>query len=121
VIASQVTYELTRNNCHRFVRVFTSLMLCRNHSAHTIPELPFGVEERLASRKAKVMRKSIRQNEMEVFRHVGAGVAWDFFVDGLQAELRRTVRTLEPKLSGSYNNEYRNEFTSKQEQTSYSM
>lgn len=98
-------------------------MLCRNHPAHTIPELPFGVEEHLASRKAKLLRGSSVPQSRNVFRRVGAGVAWTLFENGGQAELRRTVRTIEQKTfwrDAVKIAKYPDEFTSRQEQTSYS-
>ena len=57
VIATQTKYELTRDNCHRFVRVFIALTLCPNHPADTLPSLPFGVEELIATRGLSQSRR----------------------------------------------------------------
>jgi hypothetical protein len=136
VIATQTRYELTRANCHRFVRVFTALAMCPNHTADTISCLPFDVEERIATNglnkwsglagqpAGKTFGLSILSyNEDRMHyasRKVGQGAEWKLQRDDLGLELRLTIRRLTQKTeTRDDSTTYLNEFKVKQEDTSY--
>lgn len=145
VIATQTKYELTRDNCHRFVRVFIALTLCPNHPADTLPSLPFGVEELIATRGLSQAdgcrgldgsrRKrpsgfiaslfdttSYESNSHRASRLVGEGAEWTLCREDFGSELSLIIRRLEQKTeSDGEDTIYLNEFSVHQEQTSYRM
>lgn len=140
MIATQTRYELTRANCHRFVRVFTTLSICPNHTANTISCLPFDVEERIATNglnkwsglagqpAGKTFGLSILSYDEDhmhyASRKVGQGAEWKLQRDDLGIELRLTIRRLKQKTETKITGEttktvYLDEFKVNQEETSY--
>jgi hypothetical protein len=136
VIATQTRYELTRANCHRFVRVFTTLVMCPNHTTDTISCLPFDVEERIAtnglnkwsglagSPGGKIFGLAILSYDEDYLhcasRKVGQGAEWKLRRDDLGLELRLTIRRLKQKTERKDDiTTYLNEFKVNQEETSY--
>jgi hypothetical protein len=138
VIATQTKYELTRDNCHRFVRVFSALALCPNHSAHTLPALPFDVEEYVATRDLSP-RSGYGGNPAGTYfgiswlshgeddRHRasrlwGEGAEWLIQKSDFGIELSLTIRGLKQKTERKDEKTiYLNQFYVHQEETSYSM
>lgn len=136
MIATQTRYELTRANCHRFVRVFTALAMCPNHTVDTISCLPFDVEERIATNglnkwsglagqpAGKTFGLSILSYNEDRMHYaspkVGQGAEWKLQRDDLGLELRLTIRRLTQKTeTRDDSTTYLNEFKVKQEDTSY--
>lgn len=142
VITTQTRYELTRDNCHRFVRVFTTLTLCPNHPADTLPSLPFDVEELIATsdlsqrdgcrgvagcgRRPSGFIESLfssfqpENDAHRASRLVGEGAEWTLQREAFGSELSLTIRQLLQKTS--YDGEgttFLDEFYVCQEQTSY--
>jgi hypothetical protein len=104
VIATQTKYELTRDNYHRFVRVFTILALCPNHVSHSIPDLPFDVEEYIATRGlnqrnghqgspgGKILGLSYDEDYLNrASRKLGEGAVWTLERDAHGLELKHTI------------------------------
>jgi hypothetical protein len=113
-------------NCHRFVRIFTALALCPNHAEHTIPSLPFDIEELIATKNLNQKTGLAGDPYLYDARHrasrlVGEGVEWGYFRNNLGTELRRTIRYLYPRHvpGGEHERRYVNEFSVHREQTSY--
>lgn len=139
MIATQTRYELTRDNCHRFVRVFTTLVLCPNHPADTLPILPFDVEEYIATRGLSQtdgcggkppgnyrffgLTIPCREDyEYRASRLVGQGAEWTLNRESFGRELSLTIRRLEQKSTSDDNTTtYYDEFRVIQEQTLYRM
>jgi hypothetical protein len=132
VIATQTKYELTRDNCHRFVRVFVALTLCPNHPTDTLPSLPFGVEELIATRGlnqkdgcrgliASLFDMTIFESVLHhASRRVGEGAEWSQRRELFGGELSLIIRRLEQKTEHDGEKTiYLNKFTVHQEQTSY--
>ena len=143
MIATQTRYELTRDNCHRFVRLFTTLTLCPNHPADTLPSLPFDVEELVAtsglsqtsgcqgldgSRRRKPSgflsslfdTTSYESDAHRASRLVGEGAEWALHREDFGSELSLIVRRLKQKtVSDGDDTKFIDEFDVNQEQTSY--
>lgn len=130
VISTQINYELTRDNCQRFVRVFLALALCPNHTADTIPDLPSAVEEIIATKGLNQITgysgiqfdRNFNEGRLHrASRLMGEGVEWTIEHDDHISELRRTKRKLKQKSDGIKDSgvKYYDAFFVHQEQTSY--
>ncbi|KAE9375874.1 hypothetical protein N431DRAFT_481085 [Stipitochalara longipes BDJ] len=109
VIRTQLDYQLTKDNCHRFVRVFIILILYPNYPKDTTG-IPFDAEEEIETRDLNQRTGNSGINigkrhgeEKEYAREnytyrassqLGEGLEWRLLNHGRYLEFRRTLRHL---------------------------
>ena len=107
------------------MRVFTTLSFCPYHRKHTIPELPFDVEEHIATKdlNPRTGRKGSLGGYLDcASRIVGQGAEWALQEYNFGCELKLTIRQLRQKSEQKDENGpkiWLNKFEVDQEQTSY--
>ena len=125
IISTQTSYEVTRDNCHRFVRVFASICLCPCHNLEPLDFLPFGIEEHLATSKLDAntgLRSGSNASGTAKASNLvgGEGSFWEKRYRQPGFELRRMVRSVTKKQdTDSDGNSTNTRYIIHQEETSY--